>query len=84
MCYLFNFSIKFVIWLLRNQLYAYKYVMFSIFVVFRDNYEKRFPELDSLVPTPLEYMRTVKELGNDLDKYKNNEALQQVKTPCPC
>lgn len=44
----------------------------------RDNYEKRFPELDSLVPTPLEYMRTVKELGNDLDKYKNNEALQQV------
>ncbi|CAK8685052.1 unnamed protein product [Clavelina lepadiformis] len=44
----------------------------------RDNYSKRFPELDSLVPTPLEYIRTVKELGNDLDKYKNNEVLQQV------
>nr|CAB3265186.1 U4/U6 small nuclear ribonucleoprotein Prp31 [Phallusia mammillata] len=44
----------------------------------RDHYSKRFPELDSLVPTPLEYIRTIKELGNDLEKYKNNEALQQV------
>jgi len=44
----------------------------------RDNYAKRFPELDSLVPTPLEYIRTIKELGNDLEKYKNNEVLQQV------
>nr|XP_018671752.1 U4/U6 small nuclear ribonucleoprotein Prp31 [Ciona intestinalis] len=44
----------------------------------RDYYSKRFPELDSLVPTPLEYIRTVKELGNDLEKYKNNEVLQQV------
>jgi len=44
----------------------------------RDNYAKRFPELDSLVPTPMEFIRTVKELGNDLEKYKNNEVLQQV------
>ena len=45
---------------------------------FRDHYSKRFPELDSLVPTPLEYIRTIKELGNDLEKYKNNEVLQEV------
>nr|XP_039265935.1 U4/U6 small nuclear ribonucleoprotein Prp31-like [Styela clava] len=44
----------------------------------RDNYMKRFPELESLVPTPLEYIRTVKELGNDLERCKNNEVLQQV------
>lgn len=25
----------------------------------RDHYSKRFPELESLVPTPLEYIRTV-------------------------
>ena len=26
----------------------------------RDQYQKRFPELESLVPTPMEYVRTVK------------------------
>lgn len=26
----------------------------------RDNYYKRFPELESLVQTPIEYMKTVK------------------------
>ena len=26
----------------------------------RDHYSKRFPELESLVPTPLEYMQTVR------------------------
>lgn len=44
----------------------------------RDNYLKRFPELESLVPTPIEYMRTIKELGNDLERCKNNEVLQQI------
>lgn len=29
---------------------------------------------------PQEYMMTVRELGNDLDKAKNNEALQQYLT----
>ncbi|XP_075220267.1 pre-mRNA processing factor 31 [Lycorma delicatula] len=46
----------------------------------RDKYSKRFPELESLVVQPLEYMMTVKELGNDLDQAKNNEALQQFLT----
>ncbi|KAL7990018.1 hypothetical protein Chor_012684 [Crotalus horridus] len=46
----------------------------------RDKYSKRFPELESLVPNALDYIRTVKELGNSLDKCKNNENLQQVLT----
>merc|ERR1712226_1542343 len=35
-----------------------------------DNYSKRFPELDSLVPDALEYIQTVQALGNDLDPNK--------------
>uniref|UniRef100_A0A8K9Y3L6 U4/U6 small nuclear ribonucleoprotein Prp31 n=1 Tax=Oncorhynchus mykiss TaxID=8022 RepID=A0A8K9Y3L6_ONCMY len=46
----------------------------------RDKYSKRFPELESLVPNSLDYVRTVKELGNNLDKCKNNENLQQILT----
>ncbi len=46
----------------------------------RDLYSKRFPELESLVPTPLEYLMTAKELGNDLDSAKNNEVLAQYIT----
>uniref|UniRef100_A0A4W4HP67 U4/U6 small nuclear ribonucleoprotein Prp31 n=1 Tax=Electrophorus electricus TaxID=8005 RepID=A0A4W4HP67_ELEEL len=46
----------------------------------RDKYSKRFPELESLVPNALDYIRTVKELGNNLDKCKNNETLQQILT----
>lgn len=41
---------------------------------------KRFPELESLVVEQLEYLITVKELGNDLDRTKNNEILQQFLT----
>ncbi|ODN02044.1 U4/U6 small nuclear ribonucleoprotein Prp31 [Orchesella cincta] len=41
----------------------------------RDKYNKRFPELESLVVNPLDYVQTVKELGNDVDKVKNNEVL---------
>ncbi|KAL7305213.1 hypothetical protein TKK_0002599 [Trichogramma kaykai] len=40
-------------------------------------YWKRFRELESLVVDHLEYLMTVKELGNDLDNAKNNERLQQ-------
>lgn len=43
-------------------------------------YSKRFPELESLVVEHLEYMRTVRELGNNLDRAKNNETLQQFLT----
>ncbi|KAL2084897.1 hypothetical protein ACEWY4_020415 [Coilia grayii] len=46
----------------------------------RDKYSKRFPELESLVPNSLDYIRTVKELGNNLEKCKNNETLQQILT----
>ncbi|KAK2855398.1 hypothetical protein Q7C36_007267 [Tachysurus vachellii] len=46
----------------------------------RDKYSKRFPELESLVPNTLDYIRTVKELGNNLDKCKTNETLQQILT----
>jgi len=46
----------------------------------KDKYQKRFPELDSLVPTELDYIRTVKELKNDLEQVKNNEALQVILT----
>ncbi len=46
----------------------------------RDKYAKRFPELESLVPNALDYLMTVKELGNNLDNVKNNENLQQFLT----
>ncbi|VVD02370.1 unnamed protein product, partial [Leptidea sinapis] len=46
----------------------------------RDKYQKRFPELESLIITPLEYIHTVKELGNDLDRAKSNEILQSFLT----
>uniref|UniRef100_A0A915JPX6 U4/U6 small nuclear ribonucleoprotein Prp31 n=1 Tax=Romanomermis culicivorax TaxID=13658 RepID=A0A915JPX6_ROMCU len=48
----------------------------------RDKYAKRFPELESLVPMPLEYIACVKELGNEiLDKAKNSEQLQKILLP---
>ena len=47
----------------------------------RDVYSKRFPELESLVPGALEYIGTVRELGNDLEGAKNNEVLSQILTP---
>ncbi|KRZ45738.1 U4/U6 small nuclear ribonucleoprotein Prp31 [Trichinella pseudospiralis] len=48
----------------------------------RDKYAKRFPELESLVPMPMEYVACVKELGNDiLDKAKHNEQLQNILLP---
>ncbi|XP_011311945.1 U4/U6 small nuclear ribonucleoprotein Prp31 [Fopius arisanus] len=46
----------------------------------RDKYSKRFPELESLVVGPLDYVMTVRELGNDLDRAKNNEILQKFLT----
>lgn len=36
----------------------------------RDLYVKRFPELESLVPNALDYIRTVELLGNDLEASK--------------
>lgn len=45
----------------------------------RDKYEKRFPELESLVPNSLEYLATVKLLGNDIStKGQNKQVLRYV------
>lgn len=46
----------------------------------RDVYTKRFPELESLVVQPLEYLMTAKELANQIENVKNNETLQQFLT----
>lgn len=46
----------------------------------RDKYQKRFPELESLIISPQDYIRSVRELGNDLDQAKNNEILQSFLT----
>lgn len=43
----------------------------------RDLYAKRFSELESLVVNPLEYIMTVKELGNEISQAKHNPVLQQ-------
>ncbi|KAG7169339.1 U4/U6 small nuclear ribonucleoprotein Prp31-like [Homarus americanus] len=46
----------------------------------KEKYAKRFPELESLVVNPLEYLNAVRELGNDVDKVKNSEALALILT----
>ena len=47
----------------------------------RDKYSKRFPELESLIPNvALDYIKTVKELGNSVENAKNNENLQKFLT----
>ncbi|XP_030571688.1 U4/U6 small nuclear ribonucleoprotein Prp31 [Drosophila novamexicana] len=46
----------------------------------KEKYQKRFPELDSLIVGEIEYLLAVKELGNDLDQVKNNEKLQAILT----
>lgn len=46
--------------------------IFKIHKFVKEKYKKRFPELDDLIPTALEYLMTVQELGNDLEKAKNN------------
>ncbi|KAG0717700.1 U4/U6 small nuclear ribonucleoprotein Prp31 [Chionoecetes opilio] len=45
-----------------------------------EKYAKRFPELESLVVNPLEYLNAVRELGNDVDKVKNSEVLAMILT----
>ena len=47
----------------------------SIHKFAKDIYNKRFPELETLVVMPLEYLNTAKELGNCLENVKNNENL---------
>ncbi|XP_059480332.1 U4/U6 small nuclear ribonucleoprotein Prp31 [Neocloeon triangulifer] len=52
----------------------------TIYQFVKERYSRRFPELDSLVVQPLEFIKTVRELGNELENVKNNEALLQVLT----
>lgn len=51
-----------------------------IFMFGKDKYSKRFPELDTLVVQPLEYLLTAKELRNNILKAKNNKVLEQFLT----
>lgn len=46
----------------------------------RDKYAKRFPELESLVLDAMDYIKTVRVLGNRVEKAKNNEELQKFLT----
>jgi U4/U6 small nuclear ribonucleoprotein PRP31 len=46
----------------------------------RDKYSKRFPELESLVPVAMDYIKTVLVLGNRVEKAKNNEELHEFLT----
>ena len=43
----------------------------------KDKYSKRFPELETLVVQPLDYLLTAKELRNNLDPAKNNPVLEK-------
>ncbi|XP_074604366.1 pre-mRNA processing factor 31 isoform X2 [Brevipalpus obovatus] len=51
-----------------------------IYKFVKDKYSKRFPQLDSLVPAPLEYMIVIRELGNDLGEAKSCGALSNILT----
>jgi len=46
----------------------------------KDKYNKRFPELETLVVNPLEFLLAAKELGNDVLKAKNNPVLEAFLT----
>lgn len=47
----------------------------------RDRYTKRFPELESLVPSAQDYINTVLILQNDLSKAKSSDELAQILNP---
>lgn len=45
----------------------------------RDKYQKRFPELETVVPTPIEFIKCVHELGNDiLENSKESDKLLSI------
>ena len=39
----------------------------AIAKIIKDEYSRRFPELDSLIPNPLDYARVVLKLGNEIE-----------------
>lgn len=65
---------------MRRQLLKMFFHIAIIYKFVKDKYQKRFPELDSLIMVEMDYVRSVKELGNDLDQAKNNERLQEILT----
>lgn len=50
----------------------------------RDKYAKRFPELESLVQMPLDYINTVKLLGNDIDTNSRKEIIHTILPAATC
>lgn len=63
-----------------NEIFYRNFVPAIIHKFTKNKYQKRFPELDSLIVGEMEYLMAVKELGNDLEQIKNNEQLQQILT----
>lgn len=43
----------------------------------KEKYSQRFPELETLIVQPLDYLLTAKELKNNLEQAKNNPVLEQ-------
>lgn len=52
--------------------------IFVIHKVIREIYAKRFDELGSLVPRPIEYAHCVKAIGNDLTNLAENKSLTGI------
>lgn len=74
---------KFISWLYEIYKIHIFFAFFCLAIIHKftkEKYQKRFPELDSLIVGEMEYMHAVKELGNELDEAKNNEKLQQILT----
>lgn len=44
----------------------------------RERYSKLLPELDSFVPDLMNYVYTVRHLGNDLEQVKHNPKIQEI------
>uniref|UniRef100_A0A0K0FL88 U4/U6 small nuclear ribonucleoprotein Prp31 n=1 Tax=Strongyloides venezuelensis TaxID=75913 RepID=A0A0K0FL88_STRVS len=56
-----------------------------IYKFVKDKYSKRFPELETLIMVPLEYIACVKLLGNDIKtKGQNKDLLSGVLAPSNC
>lgn len=70
-------AVRFTLLLIKSNLFSFLAVIHKFT---KNKYQKRFPELDSLIVGEMEYLHAVKELGNDLDQVKNNEKLQQILT----
>uniref|UniRef100_A0A8R1DS29 U4/U6 small nuclear ribonucleoprotein Prp31 n=1 Tax=Caenorhabditis japonica TaxID=281687 RepID=A0A8R1DS29_CAEJA len=50
----------------------------------RDKYEKRFPELETLVPNALNYLATVQLLGNDINSKLHKDQLNNILDASTC